>query len=109
MNYIFKRKISTLTMGYIWYIQSERNTIGVQLGSHNLLHHHQPIRIAKSNPSFLPTYGYGKNIECFLKIAIKRFQKYLKDRNNWHLVKSNLYNNSILCYDVLWCIEQYII
>lgn len=93
---------------YIWYIQKEPFVIGVQLGKHNILDYTEKIRVAVSEPSYLPNYGYGKNIECFLKIAIRRFIKYLNTKK-WCLVKETLYKRSILCYDVLWYIEQYII
>ena len=89
----------------MFYIEGEQsNTIGFQLGNHNILCSKGKIKIAKYTNNYSPKFGNGYNLEFFLKILIKRFKR---RREIKKILYQKFFINN-LYEDVLKIIEGYL-
>ena len=59
----------------IFYIETNPNKIGIQLGHHNILSSKGIIRIAKYRSSYNPKMGFGYNLDIHFKILVRCFKK----------------------------------
>ena len=92
----------------MFYIEGEqKNTIGLQLGNHNILSSKGKIKIAKYKKNYTPEFGNGYNLEFILKIIIKGFKRRRKLKIKKILYQKFFINN--LCEDVLKITEKYLL
>jgi hypothetical protein len=59
-------------MHIIWYLPSENNEIGFQIGSHNLIKTSGVFKITKINTNFIHD---SHNLESYFNLYIRKFKK----------------------------------
>ena len=88
----------------MFYIEHYPNTIGKQLGHHNILSSECKIRIAKYESNYNPIMGFGYNLEIHFKLIIKHFKR--KKRIREILYQKFFLEN--INRDILKIIEEYL-
>lgn len=82
-----------------------------QLGIHNIFTSSGKIKIINNYPSYAINSGNGYRIEYYLKIAIKKYKKYLlrkKEKENVKILQNNHKISNKLCADIFKHIKTFL-
>lgn len=82
-----------------------------QLGLHNIFKSSGKIKIINNYPSYTINSGNGYSVEYYLKIAIKKYKKYLqrkKEKEKVKILQNNYKISNRLCNDIFKHIQTFL-